>query len=601
MDKDLPYYESSKSLSHAIAEVIKSRFSQSKVRNIDGTLFIYLFFNYEVDNIEQFEKREEPFYFGKHQSIDNEFSCETFYTTSSCAIISSVTVPNDIKSIAVLYSLMAVDKKQIFKEKEETKFVLTIPRFTFNDVVINETEKHAIFRALTIIKERETLFEKWQYKEVDPSTKSILCFHGAAGTGKTMCAHAVADFLGKKLLIARYSQIQSKYTGEGEKNIRKYFETAEKEDAVLFIDEADTFLSKRLSSSNANSKIYNSMSNELFQLIEDHNGCIIFASNLVTDFDPAIISRIIEPIEFKLPDYNTRKIIIRKHIPSAVPFLEPLSESDFDKLASITDGFSGRDIRKACLICFADKLYTEKILNNKSDEEIYLSIDDVLIGFESVIDAKKKLEEAVNNTNKKVGDFVKKEEAKLRILQISAHALWADGKIDIQERQLFEEISSQFELKLNIDDISTIPDIVTICKKIHSQSEKMQIFEAACKMLAYDNDYPKEEQLFMDKLLEALDFDASLRTNVDVYINQIIECNKILRTMVSGFQLSISDILDTLKKEYTEAAAYYQLSKMYLTGSKDYPLIKINKEKAQEYLKKSADLGFIKAKDELDC
>lgn len=600
MDKDRPYYESSRTLSHDIAKVIENRFRSSKLLNSDGTLLIYLFFNYDVKDNKNFERVDEKIYIGKHQSIDEDISSSAFYTTSTCAFLSSINVPSDINSVLIFYSLKVVDKQVLFANEEKTVFEVTDPKYTFNDVIINESEIHAILRALTIIKERKTLFEKWQYNKIDPSTKSILCFHGAPGTGKTMCAHAVANYLGKKLLIARYSQIQSKYTGEGEKNLRKYFETAEKQDAVLFIDEADTFLSKRLSSSNSNSKIYNSMSNELFQLIEDFNGCIVFASNLVTDFDPAIISRIIEPIEFKLPDRNTRKKIIKKLLPPALPFEKELTENDFDKLSSISDGFSGRDIRKASLVCSADKLYIEKVINNKKDDEIHFTLEDILVGFDNVLQAKKKLDEAINKTNNKVGEFLKKEEANLRILQISAHALWADGTIDPLERQLFNELSSQFQLKVNIDEISSLPSVRTICQNIKSKSEKIQVLEAACKMVAFDNKYPAEEQKFIKNLLSYLEFDLSMLNIVDAYINQLIDGNNNLRILSNGFQVSSDDILNELRKEYTEAAAYYHLSQMYINGSSLYPTLSKNEEKAKIFLKKSADLGFSKAIKEIE-
>lgn len=312
MDKNLPIYASSQILSKKISEILEDRFSKSqKLKNSDGTLLIYLFFNYDVKDNPDVENRGR-LYIGKDKSVETSMVLESFYVTSSSALTNNIVeLPSDITSVVIYYSQNVIDKADVLKSKEgKVSFNATKPKYTFDDVIINDDERRSILRALIMIKEKELAFDKWGYRKIDPATKSILCFHGAPGTGKTMCAHAVAQYLGKNLLIARYSQIQSKYTGEGEKNLRKYFEEAEKQDAVLFIDEADTFLSKRLSSSNSNSKIYNSMSNELYQLIEDYNGCIIFASNLITDFDPAVISRIIEPVEFKLPDKETRIKII---------------------------------------------------------------------------------------------------------------------------------------------------------------------------------------------------------------------------------------------------------------------------------------------------
>lgn len=248
-------------------------------------------------------------FIGKSESIDSYIETSSFYTTSGCAISSNVEIEGLVNTVFIFYSLNEINKSEIFpstKDNAPVQYVAVEPKYSFEDVIINDDESRAIQRALTVIRDKKLIFNIWGYNKIDPATKSILCFHGAPGTGKTMCAHAVARLLGKRILIASYSQIQSKYTGEGEKNMRSYFQAAEEQDAVLFIDEADTFLSKRLPSSNANSKIYNSMSNELYQLIEEYNGCIIFASNHITDFDPAVISRIIEPIEFKIPDKEAR-------------------------------------------------------------------------------------------------------------------------------------------------------------------------------------------------------------------------------------------------------------------------------------------------------
>ena len=411
IDEKLPLSKDANLVSVKVSKVLEDRFMSSKARNIDGTLFVYLFFNYPTDN-ENFSSLSNNLYLGKDDSVDSYIETASFYTTSSCAISNAIKVDGVIESVFIYYSLKEVSKSDIFpapKDETPVQYNAIEPKYSFDDVIINEDESRAIQRALTIIRDKNLIFSNWGYDKIDPATKSILCFHGAPGTGKTMCAHAVARLLGKKILIASYSKIQSKYTGEGEKNMCAYFKAAEEQDAVLFIDEADTFLSRRLPSSNANSKIYNSMSNELFQLIEDHNGCIIFASNHITDFDPAVISRIIEPIEFKIPNKEARIKIIKKLTPSNIPLLNPLSESDLDYLAEISDGFSGRDIRKSILVFMADKVYSDKYVNKISEESILFSLEDVARGFEEVKLAKKKLDDSINNVNNALNDFVKKD------------------------------------------------------------------------------------------------------------------------------------------------------------------------------------------------
>ena len=522
MDKNLPIYASTQILSNKISKILENRFSKSlKLKDSDGTLLIYLFFNYDVEDNSNIDNRGQ-LYIGKDKSIESSTLLECFFVTSSSALSNNIVeIPTDITSVIIYYSQNVINKNDILKiNNKETSFCVTKPKYTFEDVIINDDEKRSIFRALIMIKERTLAFDNWGYRKIDPATKSILCFHGAPGTGKTMCAHAVAQYLGKNLLVARYSQIQSKYTGEGEKNLRKYFEEAEKQDAILFIDEADTFLSKRLSSANSNSKIYNSMSNELYQLIEDYNGCIIFASNHITDFDPAVISRIIEPVEFKLPDKETRIKIIKKLLPSGIPMPVPLHDDDLEKLAAISEGFSGRDIRKAMYVFIADKLYEEKQLKGKENEEIVVSFKDIMVGFENVKESKDKLNECTKSTNKKIGDFLEEEEKKVRLIQVAALTLWADGEISSKEKQLFDELSKQYKIDIQLNAPEKLPKLEDICSKIHTKSEKLQVVDVTCRMIAFDLNYPPKEKLFIKKLLELLGYDKREYSIVDNYIRE---------------------------------------------------------------------------------
>ncbi len=65
-----------------------------------------------------------------------------------------------------------------------------------------------------------------------------LFFYGRPGTGKTEFAKYIAQEMGKELLIKRMSDLQSMWVGETEKQIAEAFDEAEKEGAVLFLDEA---------------------------------------------------------------------------------------------------------------------------------------------------------------------------------------------------------------------------------------------------------------------------------------------------------------------------------------------------------------------------
>ena len=72
-----------------------------------------------------------------------------------------------------------------------------------------------------------------------------LCFHGLPGSGKSALAEHIAHELQRPLLIRQASDLVSKYLGETEANMARMFEEAESEQAMLLLDEADSYLRSR--------------------------------------------------------------------------------------------------------------------------------------------------------------------------------------------------------------------------------------------------------------------------------------------------------------------------------------------------------------------
>ena len=124
---------------------------------------------------------------------------------------------------------------------------------------------------------------------------SNICFYGAPGTGKTSFAEHIAHELDRPLMIRRASDLQSMWLGETEKRMRKSFEEAQSENAVLLIDEADSFLGDR---SGARHSWERSQVNELLQCMERFEGIFIAATNLIDTFDKAALRRFTHKIEF---------------------------------------------------------------------------------------------------------------------------------------------------------------------------------------------------------------------------------------------------------------------------------------------------------------
>lgn len=242
------------------------------------------------------------------------------------------------------------------KENNAMQFIPQQPRFNFNQIILSDFVKKEIFDALKVIECKDVVYNVWGFSECDPIPRSVLNFYGAPGTGKTMCAHAIASKLGKKILALNYAEIESKYVGEAPKNLQKAFDTADETDSVLFFDEADSFLGKRIQNvTQGAEQALNSLRSQMLILLEEHSGVVIFATNLVSNFDSAFESRILKHIHFELPNHDARIEIIKKMIPSKLPLSEPLSQEAFDEASEILEGFSGREIKSAILELLLDK------------------------------------------------------------------------------------------------------------------------------------------------------------------------------------------------------------------------------------------------------
>lgn len=223
------------------------------------------------------------------------------------------------------------------------------PRYRFDQMILSDHVKKELEDAMKIVKYKDLIYNDWGFGEVDPVPRSILNFYGEPGTGKTMCAHAIAHSLGKPLLALNYSEIESKFVGEAAKNLQHAFETARDCDAVLFFDEADSFLGKRIENvTQGAEQALNSLRSQMLIQLEQFPGVVLFATNLVTNFDHAFESRILKHIQFELPNQEARVSIIRKMIPSRLP-METLTDDQLMEASALIDGFSGREIKSAIL------------------------------------------------------------------------------------------------------------------------------------------------------------------------------------------------------------------------------------------------------------
>lgn len=118
--------------------------------------------------------------------------------------------------------------------------------------------------------------------------RASVCLYGPPGTGKTAYCRYLADQLGAGLMVRRASDLISKWIGESERNIAQAFADAEREGAVLLIDEVDGFLRDR---GRARASWEVTLVNEMLTQMESFKGVFLASTNLIDDLDEASLRR----------------------------------------------------------------------------------------------------------------------------------------------------------------------------------------------------------------------------------------------------------------------------------------------------------------------
>src|SRR5262245_60784163 len=222
------------------------------------------------------------------------------------------------------------------------------PERTLADVVLPPQTRRMLEQALAQVQNHSLIFRNWGLGERHTSGRGLTFnFAGPPGTGKTICAEAIAHSLGMKLLVVNYAEAESMWVSETPKNIAAMFRAATDQNAVLFFDEADAIATRRSTGGTLPyDREMNLTVNVLLRELEAFNGIVIFATNLAANFDPAFERRIRTHVLFEMPGTEERAQIWQLQIhPKKTP-LAP--DVDFRQLAE-RYAVSGGDIKNAVL------------------------------------------------------------------------------------------------------------------------------------------------------------------------------------------------------------------------------------------------------------
>jgi SpoVK/Ycf46/Vps4 family AAA+-type ATPase len=165
-----------------------------------------------------------------------------------------------------------------------------------NEIHLSEANKNDLNQ---LLKEFKHLAVLNQYKL--PVDNKIFLF-GHTGCGKTTTAKAIAQALGKKIIILNLGNIVSSRLGETAKNITDVFSKANREKAVLFLDEFDS-IGKLRDHDDKDSAEMKRLVNTVIQLIDElpNNTLLIAATNHSKVIDSALLRRFQLKLQFVLP------------------------------------------------------------------------------------------------------------------------------------------------------------------------------------------------------------------------------------------------------------------------------------------------------------
>ena len=149
---------------------------------------------------------------------------------------------------------------------------------------------------------------------------------GPPGTGKTEFVKHLGKTLNSRVVVKMGSDLLSCWVGETEKNIKRAFDEAEADNAILFLDEIDGIVQDR---SGAQRSWEVTQVNELLNRMENFKGVMVGATNFMDNLDAAIMRRFTFKLQFDYLEADGKRAFFERM------FKTRLGDAEAMRLAAI--------------------------------------------------------------------------------------------------------------------------------------------------------------------------------------------------------------------------------------------------------------------------
>lgn len=174
---------------------------------------------------------------------------------------------------------------------------------------------------------------------------------GPPGTGKTEFVRQLARSERRNIFLVDAAKMDGSYFGEKPRNLRdlflfsRYMSAIMQVEPIIFIDEADSLLGRRVEVTKSSDREENLSSNIILEELNSFSGILFAATNNLSGLDPAMLRRFLLRAVFPVPDPSVRVRIWR----SKLPFLTESEAADLAGHFSLSGGLMD-NVASLCLL-----------------------------------------------------------------------------------------------------------------------------------------------------------------------------------------------------------------------------------------------------------